>query len=199
MRMVASLPLLTLCIARPGCAATANVEYLPLAVGMRYVMDLEAVDPAGKTTRGKAYRQINQRVERDGKVYFKTRTWAEGGPFPVDYTKLLRKDATGMYSVDERNSNGREQREIALPLKLGSKWEWTAPMGVLKCSVVAKEFISAGGKQYRDCFRIKQESADGKYTEEWWEAPGVGSVRSIMRVSGGTITLTLREFTRAAD
>ena len=191
--VAASLTIL-ISLSNPGSAATREPEYFPLASGIEYIMDVEAVDPDGKKFKGTAYRQIKESVKRGSKVYFKSRTWAEGLPFRTDYTKLVRKDETGFYSINDSIPNAAEEREVVLPLKVGSAWEFRAPAGRMKCSIAAKESITVAGKQYENCFRFKQESEDGSYAEEWWEAPGVGSVRSITRISGGTITLTLREF-----
>ena len=181
-------------LSNASSAATREPEYLPLASGIEYIMDVNAVDPGGKKIKGTAYRQIKESVKRGSKVYFKVRTWAEGLWFKADSTELVRKDETGFYSIDDTTPNTTERRKIILPLKVGNTWEFETPAGRVKCSVVAKESITVAGKQYENCFRFKQESDDGTYAEEYWEAPGIGSVRNTLKLAGGTITLTLREF-----
>ena len=71
--------------------ALAAEEYLPMAKGMEWVMDLEATSPQGDKTNGVARRRIEQKVEQDGKGYLRSHTWVEGDrPFAMDYTKLVR-------------------------------------------------------------------------------------------------------------
>jgi hypothetical protein len=61
--------------------------------------------------------------------------------------------------------------------------------------VVGLETVTVGKKTYKECFHIRVESADKSYREDYWEAPGVGNVKSeIVSTTMGKITLTLREF-----
>jgi hypothetical protein len=189
------LQLIWLIVANEALAAE---EYLPMAKGMEWVMDLEATSPQGDKTNGVARRRIEQKVEQDGKGYLRSHTWVEGDrPFAMDYTKLVRKEKNGLYSIDERDPKLMERREIVLPFKVGSKWEM--PMGAVKINnvVVAKEDVKIGQKVYKDCFRIRSSWDTGEYIEEFWEAPGIGSVKSVIKTKGGTIVLTLKEFKRS--
>jgi hypothetical protein len=60
--------------------------------------------------------------------------------------------------------------------------------------IAGLETLKVGGSTYTNTWHFHTSSADGQYVEEFWEAPGVGNVKAVIRNPGGTITLTLREF-----
>src|SRR5256712_4435301 len=97
--------LLLACWAASVAGATAAEDvYFPLAQGMEWIMDLQVISPKGDTTNGVLHRKIGEAVEHNGKTYFRSHSWLEGGrPFPMDYTKLVRRDAAGFFSIDERD------------------------------------------------------------------------------------------------
>src|SRR4051812_38044467 len=87
-----------------GKSRAAENEYFPLASGMEWIMDFQTISPKGDKTNGVLHRKIGETVQHDGKTYFRSHTWLEDGrPFPMDYTKLVRRDAGGFYSIDERD------------------------------------------------------------------------------------------------
>src|SRR5689334_7393485 len=91
-------------------------EYLPLHEGDEWTMNADFISPAGEKTSAIGHRKIEGQSERDGKMYLKSRTWFENAPFEMKYTKFLRKDETGFYSIDERDKVQREQVIVVLPL-----------------------------------------------------------------------------------
>src|SRR3989442_8494704 len=102
---------------------SAEDEYEPLAKGMEWIMDLEVTSPQGDKTNGIYHRKIVDSVEHQGKTYFRSHTWLEEGrPFAMDYTKLVRKDADGYYSIDERDPKRFEKNTAKLPFEVGKKW-----------------------------------------------------------------------------
>jgi hypothetical protein len=174
--------------------AWAAEEYLPLAKGMEWIMNLEATSPQGDKTNSLAHRRIEGLTERDGKTYFQTHVWIDGPGFSgFDYTKLVRKSDDGFYSIDVRDPQLREEKEIVLPLKVGNKWKLKRGKLTLLNEVVAREDVTIGKKTYRNCFRVKISSESGDYVEEFWEAPMVGNVKAEIRTGGGRMILTLRE------
>jgi hypothetical protein len=83
---------------------------------------------------------------------------------------------------------------LQLPLVVGAEWQVESPMR-MKYSVVAKESVTVGKRTYEDCLKIRAVAGNGEMTEDFWEAPNVGSVKAVIRYpSGASITLTLREF-----
>src|SRR5437016_5520230 len=106
-----------------GTSRAAEEEYFPLASGMEWIMDLKVISPKGDTTNGVLHRKIGEAVQHGGKTYFRSHTWLEGGrPFPMDYTKLVRRDAAGFYSIDERDPKRVEKQGGKLPLEIGKTW-----------------------------------------------------------------------------
>ena len=173
----------------------ADDNYLPLSKGAEWTMDAELVSPEGGITKATAKRLVGDEVERNGKIYHRTHTWIEGAPFKFEYSKLTRKDATGFYSIDEREENGTEQMEVKLPLKVGEQWERQAGGILMKESIVGIETVTVGSKTYENCYHIRSAAADGSYVEDYWEAPNVGSVKSQSSYKVGSKNLlTIRKF-----
>ena len=169
--------------------------YLSMKPGNEWTMDMVLVSPSGETTKALGRRRFEDTVEKDGKTYVRSRTWTEGGPTPVEYTKLVRKDGDGMYSILEGGKDEKEQLEVALPLKVGSAWTRQVQGMKFIDTVLRIESVTVGEKTYAKCFHVRTESVDGKYREDYWEAPSIGNVKSeIIYGNGGRITLTLREF-----
>lgn len=185
---------LTLIAASPTFAADPK-DYLPIQVGSEWLSNAAFVSPKGDKTTGTGRRQIAEKVEQDGKTYFRTRTKLEGGAKPMEYSKLIRKDDAGLYSLAEGVVGAKEQLEIPMPLKAGQTWQTTAGPMTITNTVVGLESVTVGKKTYKECFHIRVESADKSYREDYWEAPVVGNVKSeIVATTMGKITLTLREF-----
>ena len=158
-------------------------------------MDLQVISPKGDTTNGVLHRKVGEAVQDGGKTYFRSHTWLEGGrPFPMDYTKLVRRDAAGFYSIDERDPKRVEKQGGKLPLEVGKKWENKVEGGVLLTTVLAKEDVTMGTNVYKNCFRIRITAEGSQYVEEFLEAPGVGSLKSESQRADGRWILTLREF-----
>jgi hypothetical protein len=180
----------------PAMAADVDQSaYLSLKPGNDWTLDMVIVAPSGETKKAIGRRRVEDTVEKDGKTYVRLRTWTENGPTEVEYTKLVRKDGDGMYSILEGFKEAKEQLEIALPLKTGSAWKREASGMKFIDVIIGIEPVTIGTQTYAKCFHIRTESADGKYREDYWEAPKVGNVKSeIVTGNGMRITLTLREF-----
>ena len=184
-------------VALIGSSRAAEDEYFPLASGMEWIMDLQVISPKGNTTNEILHRKIEEPVQHRSKSYFRSHTWLEGDrPFPMDYTKLVRRDAAGFYSIDERDPKRVEKQGGKLPLEVGKKWENKVEGGVLQTTVLAKEDVTLGTNIYKNCFRIRITAEGSQYVEEFLEAPGVGSLKSESTRADGRWILTLREFKR---
>ena len=178
-----------------GAGWAAEEEYFPLASGMEWVMDLQVISPTGDTTTGVLHRKIGEAVQHGGKSYFRSHTWLEGGrPFPMDYTKLVRRDVGGFYSIDERDPKRVEKQGGKLPLEIGKTCTNNIDGGVMYTTVLGKEDVMLGTNIYKNCYRIRITAEGSKYVEEFLEAPGVGSLKSESRRPNGKWILTLREF-----
>jgi hypothetical protein len=173
----------------------ARGEYIPIAIGDEWTMAATMVSPTGQVTKGHVRRRIERATEKDGKAYVRSRTWTVGMQRMTESTKLLRKDEKAVYSIDESNGGSAEQIEVVLPLKPGITWQQTVGSKTMTNSVVGLETIEVSGKTYENCFHIHISSADGSYTEDFWEAPRVGDIKSIIAYgNGATLTLTIEEF-----
>jgi hypothetical protein len=173
----------------------AEAEYIPIAVGDEWTMAMNVVSPAGQSSDGLFRRRIESADAKDGKAYVRERTWTVGLAKRTESTKLLRKDVNGVYSIDESVAGAVEQMEVVLPLKVGATWQQTEGAKTMTNTVIGLESIEVAGKTYENCYHIRISSSDGTYTEDFWEAPRVGNVKSIIAYGSGLkITLTIQEF-----
>ena len=194
MRSIVLFLALSLTVSIPTFAADPK-DYLPIQVGSEWTSNVTFISPKGDKTTGTGRRRITEKVEQDGKTYYRARTKLEGGASPVEYTKLIRKDAAGLYSLLDGVAGAHEQLEIPMPLREGQTWQTVAGTVTITSTVVGVETVTVGKKAYKECFHIRVESADKSYQEDYWEAPVVGNVKSeIVSTAMGKITLTLREF-----
>jgi hypothetical protein len=178
-------------------AGEANDEYEPLGTGMEWIMDVQMTLPTGIKTNGVYHRKIGEKVEHNGKTYFRSHTWLEEGrPFTMDYTKLVRKDAEGYYSIDERDPKRFEKRSAKFPFEVGKAWEVKTDAATTnRTAVLAKESVTIGTNVYQNCFRLRIVSLSGNYQEEFLEAPSIGAIQSEIKPGDGSkMILTLRQF-----
>jgi hypothetical protein len=189
------LSLLLLTMASVVSFAADHSDYLPMAVGMEWTMDLKVTKPDGTAASGTSRRVIGPVKEIDGKTYHQQRTWSEGGASAKEMVKWLRKDDKGVFSLDPLKPKQPEQQETGLPLEVGKKWTTLVGGEGFAHTVVANEEISIQGTVYKDCFHIQAVSKRGILTEDYWEAPKLGCVKSSMTLADGTkIEVALREF-----
>ncbi|PAW80194.1 MAG: hypothetical protein B9S33_18895 [Pedosphaera sp. Tous-C6FEB] len=180
-------------------ATKPAADYLPLGEGSEWTMDIEVTYAAGQRIQGIGRRVTGPSEVRDGKTYFRSRTWEEFEGQPrQERTKLMRKDAVGLHSIDLSRKVPREEIEIVLPLKVGARWQTRHLYGKeLNHEVVSQESVVIGEKTYPNCFHIRTTSAAGDYTEEFWEAPDIGLVKAEVTMPGVQVTLKLRKFKSA--
>jgi hypothetical protein len=170
-------------------------DYCPLAEGMEWTMDAKITTPDGKVIDTTAHRKIDTKEEREGKTYYRMRTWVDGVPELREFASLERKEDTGVHSIDLRNAKPNEVLSMVLPLAVGKKWTREDGKTPITYEVVALEDLTIGGKLYKNCYRLKASSKDGNYAEEFWQAPGLGSIKSDVVLSvGAKISVWLREF-----
>jgi len=187
--------LLTLLLVLGAFSPLARGEYIPIAIGDEWTMTATLFFPDGKAAEGIVRRRIENGAEKDGKTYVRSRTWTVGLPKRTESTKLLRKDAHAVYSIDEKIENSAEQIEALLPLKAGATWSQTVGSNTLTHTVIGLETVDVSGKTYQNCYHLRTTSADGSYTEDFWEAPRVGNIKSIIVYGNGVkFTLALEEF-----
>src|SRR5260370_39513527 len=96
----------------------------------------------------------------------------------MDYNKLVRKDAEGSYSIDERDTKRFEKKTANLPFAVGKQWDVKMENSTTNyTTVLSKEDFTAATNTYQNCFRIRTASASGDYTEEWLEGPGSSALK----------------------
>jgi hypothetical protein len=167
-------------------------DYLPLIPGDAWTMDVVLTDPNGRVDKTILHREIEAQVEKFGKTYVPVSSWVEGGPVRSPFAKLYRKDAEGLYSIVE---GAMEQTEIPLPIIVGNTWKWQAAGIMVTETVIGLETVAIEDRVYKNCFHIRTQSSNGRYREDFWEAPRIGRVKS-ERVFNNHVkrTATLREF-----
>ena len=187
--------LLALFLGLGALAARARAEYIPIAVGDEWTMAMSIETPSGRSSEGVFRRRIESAERKDGKEYVRERTWTMGLAKGKEKTKLLRKDLSGVYSIDESVPGSPEQTEIVLPLKIGGTWQQRSGGKKITYTVLEMEEVEVSGKTYANCYHIRAASDDGSYTEDFWEAPHVGNVKSIIAYPDGIrVTLTMTAF-----
>ena len=151
--------------------------------------------PDGKLSEGIARRKIEGTVEKDGKTYFRTRTSMDASPIKGESTMLVRKDEKAFYSIDESVPGSVEQVEIPLPLKVGATWTRKRGPLTITDTVMGLETVSISGRKFENCYHIRSIASDGSSSEDFWEAPNVGSIKSkIVYRNGMKITLAVKDF-----
>jgi hypothetical protein len=188
------LTLITVLASGVVALAVDPAEWFPLAEGCTWTMEARLVSPNGNVTPTTAHRVIEGVVERDGHKYNRVRTWMDLAP-KNQVTKLIRLDETGVYTVDENEKGATEQREAVFPLKIGETWKRMSKTSALKDALIGVEPVTVGDSTYDNCLHFRSTSPETKFSEDRWEAPGVGSIKSVMNFpNGAKILLTLREF-----
>jgi hypothetical protein len=178
-----------------GSSAMAGDEYIPLTVGDEWTMASTSVSPTGQVSEGVARRKIEGSVEKGGKTYFRSRTWTESEPAGMEHTELVRMDAKAYYSIDEKKPDAVEQIIMVLPLKIGATWQRTLGSMTATETVIGLETVEISGKVYENCYHIRLSTANGHYTENFWQAPNVGNVKDdVVYGNGLKMSCTLNEF-----
>ena len=175
-----------------GFSAFADDDYFPLLAGQERDHRGEDRQPGWGSHVQRRFPQKNEGpVEKDGKTYFRIRAHWENLPNNPDLTTFARKDEKGVYSI-----NGTvEKTELVLPLKIGAKWEQPSPDGTMTVTVLGIETIEVEGKSYKNCFHLRGNFFGTIYTDDFWQAPNVGLVKSENVNKDGTkLTFTLKEF-----
>ena len=189
------LPLLLVLVRSVASFAAVPSEYLPTSEGMEWTMDGTFTTPDGKIETGTLRRVFGPPETRNGRIYIRRRTWAQGEISFPEMTKWMRLDSKGLHSLDPLEPKQSEQMEVPLPLVIGMTWSLLVGGEKVTQKVVGLEDVTIGEKVYKECFHIRSDPKGGAYYEDYWEAPKVGWVRSETTYpSGFTITWTLREF-----
>ncbi len=188
-----------LCTWLAGSGLAADVEqkdYFPVRVGIGWTMDIVLTPSKGEIIHGTGRRKITDTVQREGKTYCRSQTSIEIAGFPVqELSKLVRKDESGFYSIDEGEKDAVEQPEIPLPLVVGHTWEYLSNGKARKGTVVGFEDVTVNGVTYKNCCHLREEATDGSFKEDFWEVPKTGCVKSVGSYPGkGEMVLTLRRF-----
>jgi hypothetical protein len=175
-------------------------EYCPIAEGMEWTMDAKVTTPDGQVIETTAHRVIGAQEERDGKTYYRMRTWIDNVPQLKPFASLERREVNGLYSIDLRDVKPKEVISMDLPFAVGKKWIRDDGKSPVTMEVLALEDLTINGKTYKDCYKIKAATKDGNYTEVLWQAPGLGSIKSdVVLAVGAKISVTLREFKPGKD
>jgi len=170
-------------------------DYFPVSKGAAWVADARVESALGSVLTGTAKVVSEEEVEKEGKRYVRERTVWDLEKVHNEFTKLTRKDETGVYSIVEGVTETVEQKEVPLPLKVGAMWSFTVNGKVLQITVLGIENVTVAGKTYEECYHIRKTLPGTRFTEDVWEAPKVGAIKSESVYEDGTkMIFTLREF-----
>jgi hypothetical protein len=168
--------------------------YNPLAVGLRWDVDVEMTALGGQVIKGTAVREITGTDKIEGYTYFIVTTSFTGLEKMKDFTMYRRKAANGIYVISGLDKTKQEHLEVALPLTVGATWKTVVFGQVITSTVDAKEPLKIGEKTYEDCMKISYKSADGKLSGTYWEAPDIGNVQEETKANGLTFKFTLSKY-----
>lgn len=182
-------------LASPITAADLDsAQYFTLQKGDEWIMDTTITLPNGTMLKSTGHLSIEGTVEKNGKTYFRGRTWLDGLASRFESTRLLRRDADGAYSIEDNESGAKEQVEMMFPIKAGNTWNTEKEGKPRTFTIVGIETITVGDKTYENCVHLRIVSSDGT-TNDNWEAPKIGAVKLMdVRSDGTTILMTLTEF-----
>lgn len=176
--------------------AAEDGSYFQLRTGDEWTYDYTITSKTGEVTNPHLTRQkVEEKVLQDGKTYFRVRFSSEGFLKVADYVALYRRDDQGLYSRKEADNDGPERLVIVFPLKIGNSWAQTSTAAPKTTRIIGIEDVSIRDHVYQECYHFRVETREGKIVEEFWEAPNMGTIKSIDTLPGGdVITMTLREF-----
>lgn len=172
-----------------------NELYFPTAVGAKKVMQMKA----GDTTREMT--EVVTKVEEKDGVYTVTTETDQGNG--VTLTNVFEVSAKG---VAHRGINGQEQKTPAAVVKVGGKpgdtWETEVP-GPGRASAKRtytqgkEEEVTVPAGKYK-AVRVDSETTPGAgpaSKNSLWYAPGVGVVKSVVKLGNREFNTELKEFT----
>jgi hypothetical protein len=188
------LPLfLVLARAQAADGPETQSHYFSFHQGDQWVLEVTLIAPDGKEMKATIHRRIGEEVQRNGKTYFRFYDHRDE-PTKMEHTFLRRRDAIGVFSLDDGDEEAEEQPDALFPLQPGQSWEAKDKDGGVKVSVVGVESVTIEGKSYENCFHIRFVHENGNIGDQW-EAPDFGPVKYIGRKLDGTKgVFALREF-----
>ena len=172
-----------------------RIDYEPLADKYEWTMNAAFVSTNGKTASSTMHRKIEGKVLQGGKTYYRCHNWSEGGPTKIDFIALTRKDDSGVYTIPDGDVDAKEQMTMKLPIIAGQTWEILRKGESINFTVIGIETVTVDDKVYENCFHVRSDSKRHNSSEDDWEAPNIGTVKShVIFPSGTTLTLTLTDF-----
>lgn len=168
--------------------------YNPLAVGMRWDVDVEVSSADGKKVQGTGVREIIGTQKVALYTYFVVETSFTGLPDMKNFTMYRRKSTQGVYAISALDKSNQENLEIVLPLEVGQAWKTTRGSMVITSTVEAKEPVKIGDQTYPDCMKISYKSSDGKLSGVYWQAPDIGNIQEETKFGGTVFKFTLKKF-----
>jgi hypothetical protein len=176
-------------------AARAEQDlYHPLAVGLRWDVDVELTANGGETQHGSVVREIVGTQKIGLYTYFVVTTTVSGLPNMKDFTMYRRKSARGVYGISALDKTKQEHLEAALPLTVGQIWKTTVGGQTITSAVEGKEPVKIGDKTYEDCVKVSYRSGDGNVKGTFYQAPDVGNVQETTVANGMSFKFTLKKF-----
>jgi len=179
-----------------GVVAGARADqdlYNPMAVGLRWNVDVEMTTPAGEKVQGSAVREITGTETIHDLTYFVVRTSFTGLPKMKDFTTYRRKTMRGIYAINALDKEKREFLEEALPLTTGQSWKTIVFNFLILSTVDETGSVTAGGKTYENCVKVSYRS-DGGPSGSYFLAPDIGNVLETWMADGLTYKFTLKSF-----
>jgi hypothetical protein len=173
-------------------SARADDVYHPLAVGLRWNVDVIMTTPDGKSVESKGTREITGTEVIDGKSYFTTVTRFDGIPLLKPFTSYRRRTAEGILSISASDPEKLEYLECPLPVQIGKTWEIRSNQGKMFNKIEEAEPIVVGNVRYDKCFKVSYRTDNYPYSGYYYLAPNIGNAKEFMKLGEATFVFTLR-------
>ncbi|MEP6670942.1 MAG: hypothetical protein ABJF10_17415 [Chthoniobacter sp.] len=166
----------------------------PLAVGLRWDVDVEMQPKVGAATHGTAVREITGTEKVNNYTYFVVLTSFTGLPTMKDFTMYRRKSARGVYSFAAIDKDKLEHLEVVLPMTVGQSWKTLIFGRTILSTVEAKETVKIGDKTYENCMKTSYQADDKSMSGTYYQAPDVGNVQEETKSGDVVFKFTLKKF-----
>ena len=199
--IVASILLLT------GCAGTlvktpVSEDYYPaLKKGQQWEYSLEYQKPSENPQRGTLLISVDGEEEINKKWYFRTVTSFSGIPNFDASMAYYRRSPQGIHKIYGGHVNVPEYVETPFPLAMGETWTVPNPDGTLLYTAEGIETVHTPYQTYQNCLKVSFRSQDRSagYEGYSYHAPGVGEVKTVMKLNGSTVEYVLKDYRLLAN
>jgi len=169
----------------------AETNYFPIITGHKWTMN--AHFESGKDIeQGHAYHEILEKEKIKGKEYYKQiNTIIVKNKEISRLESYTRIDETGLYMLSGKDKV--EYLDTPLPIKVGNNWKYTAYEDEFTVKVIKIGKVEVNGVTYENVAHLHKLNKKGNYKEDYWIAPDLSTIKSIITINDQTISLSFNK------